>query len=127
MSVCIGSLCSKKEHCMNYIGNYNSDKVEQVVNWSTCHYKSTELDEKGHTYLTKYYCGDLSKTYPKLIEKELNPEKEWIPCSISNPKDFGKYLVTCKGKDIPQIRLFDGVWDSISEVIAWRELPEIYR
>ena len=51
---------------------------------------------------------------------------EWIPCS-DKPKKKGKYLVTCRGIEIPQIRLFDGEWDSIQEVIAWKPLDEPYK
>lgn len=52
---------------------------------------------------------------------------KWTPVNVILPETFGKYLVTCKGIDIPQIRLYEGTWDSIAEVIAWMPLPEIYK
>ena len=50
---------------------------------------------------------------------------EWIPVS-EPPKEHGKYLVTCDGMDIPQIRLFEGEWDSLAKVLGWMPLPQKY-
>ena len=52
---------------------------------------------------------------------------EWKLCKDGEPNFYGKYLVTCEGYDIPQIRLFEGSWDSVAKVIAWMELPNIYK
>ena len=51
---------------------------------------------------------------------------QWIPCKERLPKEDGKYLTTCEGIEIAQIRLFEGEWDSIAKVIAWCELPKPY-
>ena len=63
------------------------------------------------------------------IVKEVATEHNngWIPCKVEMPKEHKKYLVTCKGIDIPQIRLFEGDWDSSAEVIAWQPLPAPYQ
>lgn len=52
---------------------------------------------------------------------------EWNLCKDGEPSFYGKYLVTCKGCDTPQIRLFEGRWDSLAKVIAWMELPNVYK
>lgn len=50
---------------------------------------------------------------------------EWNKVKDGNPNFFGKYLVVCKGIYIPQIRLYEGTWDSIAEVTHWMELPKM--
>lgn len=50
---------------------------------------------------------------------------KWTSVKESNPIFFGKYLVVCKGIDTPQIRLYEGTWDSIAEVTHWMELPKM--
>lgn len=52
---------------------------------------------------------------------------EWNLCADGEPMIHGRYLVTCEGRCIPQIRLFEGTWDSLEKVIAWMELPKVYR
>lgn len=42
-----------------------------------------------------------------------------------NPKEYGRYLTACKFINIPQIRIYDGIWDSLTEVTHWMELPEM--
>ena len=49
---------------------------------------------------------------------------EWISVKDSLPNFYGRYLVVCKGTDIPQIRLYEGSWDSLAEVTHWMELPK---
>ena len=49
---------------------------------------------------------------------------EWISVEDRLPKQFGKYLVVCEGIDIAQIRLWEGMWDSLTEVTYWMPLPE---
>ena len=56
----------------------------------------------------------------------LSSDDLWIPCKEQEPTEFKKYLVTCRGIDIPQIRKFEGYWDSTYEVIAWQPLPKNY-
>lgn len=50
---------------------------------------------------------------------------EWFSVKDGNPMFYGKYLVVCKGIDIPQIRLYEGTWDSLAEVTHWMELPKM--
>ena len=50
---------------------------------------------------------------------------EWYSVKDGNPMVYGKYLVVCKGIDIPQIRLYEGAWDSLAEVTHWMELPKM--
>lgn len=59
------------------------------------------------------------------IKKQPKVE-DWILAS-EPPKKHGKYLVTCEGIEIVQIRLFEGEWDSIAKVIAWQPLPKPYK
>ena len=47
----------------------------------------------------------------------------WISVKDELPNQFGKYLVVCKGIDIAQIRLWEGMWDSLAEVTHWMPLP----
>ena len=49
---------------------------------------------------------------------------EWISVEDRLPKQFGKYLVVCEGIDIAQIRLWEGMWDSLTEVTYWMPLPQ---
>ena len=48
--------------------------------------------------------------------------QEWTPVS-KPPKKNGRYLTLCEGKDIAQIRLFEGDWDSFQKVTHWMPLP----
>lgn len=50
---------------------------------------------------------------------------EWISVKVKLPERFGNYLVVCKGINIAQIRLYEGVWDSFAEVTHWMELPKL--
>ena len=50
---------------------------------------------------------------------------EWFSVKDGNPMFYGRYLVVCKGIDIPQIRLYEGTWDSLAEVTHWMELPKM--
>lgn len=50
---------------------------------------------------------------------------EWISVKECLPGFYGKYLVVCEGIDIPQIRLYEGTWDSLAEVTHWMELPKM--
>lgn len=50
---------------------------------------------------------------------------EWISVNDRLPEKNGRYLVTCVGIDIPQIRLYEGTWDSLAEVTHWMPLPEL--
>lgn len=50
---------------------------------------------------------------------------KWINVNKKSPKKVGKYLVVCRGIDIPQIRLWDGEWDSLAEVTHWTKLPKL--
>lgn len=50
---------------------------------------------------------------------------EWHSVKDGNPMFFGKYLVVCNNIDIPQIRLYEGTWDSLVEVTHWMELPKM--
>lgn len=47
---------------------------------------------------------------------------EWFSVKDGNPNFYGRYLVVCKGIDIPQIRLYEGIWDSLAEVAHRMEL-----
>lgn len=62
------------------------------------------------------------------IVQEVAKDSGWIPCSERLPDEHKKYLVTCEGIDIPQIRLFEGTWDSYAhKVTAWQPLPAPYQ
>lgn len=50
---------------------------------------------------------------------------EWISVKDCLPGFYGRYLVVCKGINIPQIRLYEGTWDSLAEVTHWMELPKM--
>lgn len=50
---------------------------------------------------------------------------EWTSVKDALPNFFGRYLVVCTGIDIPQIRLYEGTWDSLTEVTHWMELPRL--
>ena len=50
---------------------------------------------------------------------------EWISVKDCLPSFYGRYLVVCVGIDIPQIRLYEGTWDSLQEVTHWMELPKL--
>lgn len=53
---------------------------------------------------------------------------EWISVKDRLPETYGKYLVACRGNNIPQIRYYDGVWDvwnCVAEVTHWMPLPEL--
>lgn len=50
---------------------------------------------------------------------------EWFSVKDGNPNFYGKYLVVCEGIDTPQIRLYEGTWDSLVEVTHWMELPKM--
>ena len=53
---------------------------------------------------------------------------EWISVKDRLPEIYGKYLVACRGNNIPQIRYYDGVWDvwnCVAEVTHWMPLPEL--
>lgn len=54
----------------------------------------------------------------------VNPH-QWISVEDGLPECHGKYLVVCKEIDRPQIRLYDGDWDSIAEVTHWMPLPAL--
>lgn len=47
---------------------------------------------------------------------------EWTPAE-DPPKKHGRYLTLCEGRDIAQIRLFEGDWDSLQRVTHWMPLP----
>lgn len=47
---------------------------------------------------------------------------KWTPATIPPPK-HGKYLVVCESMPGVQIRLFDGMWDTIRPVIKWMPCP----
>lgn len=70
--------------------------------------------------------NDCNKHWIEVI-KEMPKSGEWIPCSERLPEKFGKYLVTEVNIFIPQIRLFEGTWDALNEVIAWMPLPERHK
>ena len=59
-----------------------------------------------------------------LYDAGYRKKTEWISAD-NPPKEFGKYLVACKGIDIPQIRLWEGTWDSLAEVTHWQPLPKL--
>jgi hypothetical protein len=48
----------------------------------------------------------------------------WIPVTERLPEKFGRYLAACENIPIPQIRLFEGEWESIAKVTHWMPLPE---
>lgn len=50
---------------------------------------------------------------------------EWISVKDRLPEIYGKYLVVCRGNNIPQIRLYEGDWDSLMEVTHWMPLPKL--
>ena len=50
---------------------------------------------------------------------------KWFNVKDGNPDLYGRYLVACVGIDIPQIRLYEGIWDSLAEVTHWMPLPEL--
>lgn len=54
-------------------------------------------------------------------------DDHWIPCKYHQPKVYDEYLVTCEGISVPQIRMFEGDWDSTDRVIAWQPLPKTYK
>lgn len=70
-------------------------------------------------------CFDAAIQVIEQLAEEYN--NGWIPCSKRLPEEHGKYLTTCEDIEISQIRLFDGEWNSISKVIAWREIPAPYQ
>lgn len=73
------------------------------------------------------FMDDIHDVLKELLgSMELTSDENWIPCSDHQPTEFERYLVTCKGIEIPQIRLFEGYWDSTHEVIAWQPLPRKY-
>ena len=128
MSACGGTRCEKRDQCARYVANRESGVMEQYIDWSEYGSGSMGIDEHGNTFCEHHWdCGDFSDGYPMFQQRELNPEYDWISCSLRNPEIYGKYLVTCKGMDIVQIRLFEGEWDSSAEVIAWKDLPKIYK
>ena len=61
-----------------------------------------------------------------IIDEQPQADK-WIPVEERLPSENGKYLTTCEGIKIPQIRLYKNGWDSIAEVIAWQPLPQPYK
>lgn len=50
---------------------------------------------------------------------------DWYSVKNGNPNFYGRYLVVCEGIDFPQIRLYEGTWDSIARVTHWMELPKM--
>ena len=49
---------------------------------------------------------------------------KWIPVS-KPPNKYGKYLTACENTEIPQIRLYEGSWDSVQKVTHWMPLPKL--
>lgn len=73
--------------------------------------------------------GCEGKTLIQWIETIKNHiDNKWIPCNKFLPEPGGKYLTTCEGIEIPQIRFYEGCgnWNSQMPVKAWMPLPEIY-
>ena len=60
---------------------------------------------------------------PETVEW-LEPEK-WIPVTKRQPEKHGRYLTVCETLNTPQIRLYEGDWDSIHKVTHWMPLPEM--
>lgn len=99
MSVCSASNCSKREQCANYIGNYKSNKVEQVIDWSQYGLCSIRIDPDSNTYCDNHYeCGDLSDGYPIFQELQYNKPvnlqevKEFIYNSLK--RRYGNYVIS---------------------------------
>ena len=63
--------------------------------------------------------GDLIDACPTV-----NPY-EWINVKDRLPEKFGRYLTACREMSIAQIRLWEGTWDSLSEVTHWMPLPTL--
>ena len=99
MSVCDARNCSKREQCANYIGNYKSNKTEQVIDWSLYGYGSIGIDKDGNTYCENHYdCGDLSVGYPMFQELQydkpvdLQEVKEFIYNSLK--RKYGNHVIS---------------------------------
>lgn len=103
---CAGKNCSKREQCANYIVNYNSNKTEQVIDWSRYGWGRIGIDADGNAYSEDHYdCGDLSDKYPMFQELQydkpvdLQEIKEFIYNSLKGK--YGNYVISEKGnKDI---------------------------
>ena len=99
MSVCSASNCSKREQCANYIGNYKSNKTEQVIDWSLYGYGSIGIYKDGNTYCENHHdCGDLSVGYPMFQELQhdkpvdLQEVKEFIYNSLK--RKYGNHVIS---------------------------------
>ena len=80
---------------------------------------------------------DVCLTDAKVVPETLDLSRRWIPCSERLPEEKGQYLVT---RDVdfnyPSLATFNPYNDhwytlsgfaSISKVIAWMPLPDIYK
>ena len=90
---------------------------EEAIKRIRHHMVVHHIGEPPHIYIKEA----LDMAIDALREQE---ENRWRPAS-SPPKKHGRYLTACETLNIPQIRLYEGEWDSIHKVTHWKPLPKL--
>lgn len=99
----------------------NITTTDDMVRFLQDQYKQTNNVE----FMVAADAIQLTERTCELLRYELDQQNKWISVDDRQPKRYGKYLVACKGIDIPQIRMYEGAWDSLEEVTHWQRLPKM--